>query len=226
MTDFTALDHPIWSALTTAHRSLAVSRGLATRYPADVSPLAALSEPTVEAFADLRALVGAGETVALFTSAAPDVPDEWFVLRSRLIDQMVCGDVVESAAIDAVQLRQSDVPDMLALTSVTEPGPFLPDTIRMGRYIGVRSPDGRLMAMAGLRLSLEGFVEISAVCTDPEFRGRGLSRALVVSLAREIFGQGRIPFLHVKTENMARIVYEKVGFAIRRAVYLTVITPR
>lgn len=226
MTDFTALDHPIWSALTTAHRSLAVSRGLAARYPADVSPLAAVSEPTVEAFADLRALVGAGETVALFTSAVPDVPDDWVVLRSRLIDQMVCANVMESPGIDAVQMRQSDVADMLALTSVTEPGPFLPNTILMGRYIGVRSPDGRLMAMAGQRLSLDGFVEISAVCTDPDFRCRGLARALVVSLAQEIFNQGRIPFLHVKTENTARIVYEKVGFAIRRAIYLTVIAPR
>jgi predicted GNAT family acetyltransferase len=158
--------------------------------------------------------------------AAPDVPDDWVVLRSRLIDQMVCADVAESPVIGPVQMRQSDVPDMLALTSATEPGPFLQNTIRMGKYIGVRGPDGRLMAMAGQRLSLDGFVEISAVCTDPEFRGRGLARALVASLAREIFGQGRIPFLHVKTENAARFVYEKVGFAIRRRIHFTVVSPR
>jgi ribosomal protein S18 acetylase RimI-like enzyme len=226
MTDFTALDHPIWGALTTAHRAMALRHGLAARYPADVSPLAAMCDPTPGAFADLRALLGAGEGVALFTDGVPDVPDDWQILRSRLIDQMVCTNIVKCAGPVASQLEQCDVADMLALTSATEPGPFLPNTVRMGKYIGVRSPDGRLMAMAGQRLSLDGFVEISAVCTDPDFRGKGLARALVVSLAQEIFGQGRIPFLHVKTENTARIVYEKVGFAIRRAIQFTVITPR
>ena len=66
---------------------------------------------------------------------------------------------------------------MLALAAATEPGPFLPETIRMGRYFGTRSRDGRLMAMAGERLRLNGFTEISAVCTHPDFRGQGHARA-------------------------------------------------
>jgi len=226
MTEFTPLDHPIWTALTTVHRPMALARGVAVRYPADVSPLAAMREPTEAAFADLRELVGAGQAVALFTNAAPDVPDDWQTLRSRSIDQMVCSDVTGSSGIASQQLRPCDVPDMLALTAATEPGPYLPNTIRMGKYIGIRSLEGRLMAMAGQRLALDGFVEISAVCTDPDFRGRGLARALVVSLAREIFRQGRIPFLHVKTENTAKAVYEKIGFEIRRAIQFTVIAPR
>jgi predicted GNAT family acetyltransferase len=114
---------------------------------------------------------------------------------------------------------------MIALTAATEPGPFLSETIRMGRYYGIRSDDGRLVAMAGERLKLAGFQEISAVCTLPEFRGRGLARQLVVFLVAQIVREGRVPILHVKGENNnAKRLYEKLGFRVRRALQLTVIS--
>ena len=87
---FESLDNPIWFALTTEHRTLARSHGLARRYPPDVSPLAALLHPTNDAFADLRQLVSPGEHVALFTASPPDVPGDWQIDRSRWIDQMIC----------------------------------------------------------------------------------------------------------------------------------------
>jgi len=86
-----SLDNPIWFALTTEHRFLTRSYGLARRYPADVSPLAALHYPTKDAFADLQRLVSPGEHVALFTASPFDVPADWQVDRSRWIDQMICG---------------------------------------------------------------------------------------------------------------------------------------
>ena len=115
---------------------------------------------------------------------------------------------------------------MLALAQATEPGPFLPNTIRMGRYLGIREDDGRLAAMAGQRLNLDGFHEVSAVCTWPEFRGRGYAKILIETLAAEIFAEGSTPILHVKTENAAKSLYEKLGFRVRRAVWFTVIAPR
>jgi hypothetical protein len=69
-----SLDNPIWFALTTEHRLLARSHGLARRYPPDVSPLAALLRPTNDAFADLHLLVSPGEHVALFTASPPMCP--------------------------------------------------------------------------------------------------------------------------------------------------------
>lgn len=231
MTDFTPLDNPIWAALTTAHRTLARSVGRAARYPSDVSPLSAVGEPTQQAFADLRALMAADESVGLFTTTALDVPADWTVVRTRVIDQMVCGQPAAAHSIPAatssfpvVPLGPDDVPAMLALTAATEPGPFLPRTIRMGRYFGIRSPDGRLAAMAGERLALDGFTEISAVCTDPAFRGRGYAKALVGFLAGYLHAQGRVPFLHVKTESAAKAVYKAVGFRVRRPIHVTVIS--
>jgi predicted GNAT family acetyltransferase len=76
---------------------------------------------------------------------------------------------------------------------------------------------------AGKRLQSTSFAEISAVCTHPEYRGRGYSRDLTTFLASQILAAGKIPFLHVKSENGAKVVYQKIGFRLRAAIYLTVI---
>jgi hypothetical protein len=163
MMDFALLDNPIWHSLTTTHRSLARAHSLAARYPSNVSPLAALSRPTSEAFTDLSALVAPGERVGLFTAEPLDVPAGWQVVRTRWIDQMVCAERASTSSTSIVELGPADVPEMLTLTAANDPGPYLPETIRMGRYFGIRSGDGRLVAMAGERLQLEEFTEISAV---------------------------------------------------------------
>jgi ribosomal protein S18 acetylase RimI-like enzyme len=226
VTDFTPLDNPVWHALNSVHQSMARSVGLARRYPSDVSPLSALGEPTSAAFSELRALVGPEEKVGFFTAEPLEVPGDWMVVRTRLIDQMVCTKLASAASVPLLELLERDVPEMLTLTAATEPGPFLPRTIRMGRYLGIRSHDGRLIAMAGQRLRMNGFTEISAVCTDPQFRGRGHARSLIVSLAAQTLEEGVIPFLHVKTENRAKSLYEKIGFRVRCGIHVTVIAPR
>ena len=107
---------------------------------------------------------------------------------------------------------------MLALATLTEPGPFLPRTHTMGRFIGLRI-DGRLAAMAGERMRFPGHVEVSGVCTHPDFRGRGLARTLSAAVAAEIQRRGDQPFLHAWTANTAAIaLYESLGFAVRAAV--------
>ena len=218
------LDNPIWFAMTTEHRSLACSHGLARRYSPDVSPLAALFHPTNDAFADSQRLVSPGEQVALFTASPFDVPASWHVDRSRWIDQMICEASLNPPDVSPVALDTADVPEMLALTAATDPGPFLPQTILMGSYFGIRASDGRLVAMAGERLQSTAFAEISAVCTHPEFRGRGYAQALVTFLTAQILAAGKTPFLHVKSENGAKVVYQKIGFRLRAAMYLTVIS--
>ena len=139
---------------------------------------------------------------------------------------MVCEASLEPPRVLPVTLGATDVPEMLELTAATEPGPFLPQTIQMGSYFGIRASDGRLVAMAGERLQSTAFAEISAVCTHPEFRGRGYARALVTFLAAQIVAAGKTPFLHVKSENGAKVVYEKIGFRLRAAICLTVISLR
>jgi len=221
-----SLDNPIWSALTTEHQHLARSHGLARRYPPDVSPFAAFLHPTEDAFVDLQRLVSPGEHVAFFTASPFDVPGGWEVDRSRWIDQMICEASLDLPPVAPLPLGTTDIPEMLELTAATEPGPFSPQTIQMGSYFGIRASDGRLVAMAGERLQSTAFAEISAVCTLPEFRGRGYARDLVTFLAAQILAAGKTPFLHVKSENGARVVYQKIGFRLRAAMWLTVISLR
>jgi predicted GNAT family acetyltransferase len=154
------------------------------------------------------------------------VPGNWQVDRSRWIDQMICEASLAPPPVAPLLLGTTDVPEMLQLTAATEPGLFLPRTIQMGSYFGIRASDGRLVAMAGERLQSTGFVEISAVCTHPEFRGRGYARDLTTFLASQILAAGKTPFLHVKSENGAKVVYQKIGFRLRAAIRLTVISIR
>jgi ribosomal protein S18 acetylase RimI-like enzyme len=219
-----ALDNPILAALTTRHAGFAQVAGRALRYPREVSPLAALREPVPAAFDDLRMLALPGEIVALATRSALAVSAGWDVVQRLEIDQMSwTGGAVEASAVAPSALGAADVPDMLALTALTKPGPFAAQTYRMGRYVGLRSPKGRLMAMAGERMTADAFTEISAVCTHPDFAGRGLARALVAYVLARLVSEGRFPILHVKTGNdIARGLYEKLGFRVSGAMSFVV----
>jgi predicted GNAT family acetyltransferase len=122
-----------------------------------------------------------------------------------------------------VDLRDTDAPEMVALAKLTEPGPFLPRTHTMGRFIGIRI-DGRLAAMAGERMRFPGFTEVSGVCTHPDFRGQGLASRLSSVVANAIQQRGELPFLHAWTTNHAAIgLYERMGFEFRTAVEVAVL---
>ena len=225
MTTFDELDNPVWESLSSVHANLARSNGSARRYASEVSPFAAVSELTPKALSDLAALVTSEEKVGLATVEPLPVVKDWETIFSRPIEQMICTELKGESRSAPLELGRDDVAEMLALTAATEPGPFRTETIQMGRYCGIRSNDGRLIAMAGERLKLDGFTEISAVCTAPEFRGRGFARTLVAYLVAQTLKEGKMPFLHVKDENGAKVLYQRHGFRVRRTIQLTVISP-
>jgi predicted GNAT family acetyltransferase len=224
------LDNPIWHSLAGRHAHLAVGaeagRGLVRRYPAEIGPLAALREATPEAYAELAALVPEGDHAVLFFMGTAAIPEGWQLVRGGTLVQMVCPVAPEEPRPGTVvELGPEDYPEMLALATLTEPGPFRAQTGQLGGFVGIRV-DGRLAAMAGQRLSLEGFAEVSAVCTHPEFRGRGFAQALVATVARAIHATRRVPFLTAFEENTGAIrVYEQVGFVERRRIELAVVRP-
>jgi ribosomal protein S18 acetylase RimI-like enzyme len=218
--DVRLLDNPIWDALSTEQAYLAQANGLARRFPKEVAPFAAMagqSAPEYQALAEIMA----GDAAALFLDAPPTPPAGWsMVLRGEMY-QMVFEAPAPVATVFC-ELTAADVPEMLALTKLTQPGPFLPRTIELGSYFGMRE-SGSLLAMAGERLHLTGFTEVSAVCTHPDFRGRGYSNALMSAVISGIMRRGETPFLHVKTENPAVQLYQKLGFKVRAQLHLAVI---
>jgi predicted GNAT family acetyltransferase len=115
---------------------------------------------------------------------------------------------------------------MVALAQLTEPGPFRERTIELGAFFGIFE-SGRLVAMAGERMHLPHHVEVSAVCTHPDARGRGYARMLITTVIDGIRQRGKIPFLHSFADNYpANRVYESLGFRQRRTFELAVLKNR
>jgi ribosomal protein S18 acetylase RimI-like enzyme len=221
------LDDPIGASLRGAHAGLAIAAGLAARYPAEVSPFACLAEASGPALADLGRIVSPGEVVLVMS---PDLPlvGGWQVLGGVEVIQMVCATRLEAPEPTSAPepLGAGDVAEMLELVEATRPGPFGTRTIEMGRYVGFRSA-GRLVAMGGERLRPPGYTEVSGICTDPGFRGRGLGEAVVRAIGAGIQRRGEAPFLHVMVgspaEAAAVALYERLGFRERRRARLTIV---
>jgi len=221
MTDEHPLDNPVWWALGFRHSDMAHAVGRARRYHGDVSVFAAVDTFDKGSWGHLAELVGVAGTCAVIRGDIPsDVPPGWLVKGRGWGRQMLVG-IGGLADVELLQTRQlttDDVPLMLDLVSVTNPGPFRSGTIEMGRYYGHFEGD-RLASMAGERLGFDGYTEISAVCTHPDFRRRGLASALTHHVAMGILERGEQPFLHVAESNVsAHRVYKDLGFVERRSV--------
>jgi ribosomal protein S18 acetylase RimI-like enzyme len=224
--DEAQLDNPAYASLCGAHARLAQVRGLARRYPADVAPFLALpSPPSAQDWRDAAELVAPGTYVAGRYSGA-ELPDGWQAIQAFDLVQMVEERVAAVDCGEAIPLSAADVPEILELVAQTEPGPFLRRTIELGDYLGIRR-DGALVAMAGERFRLDGWTEISAVCTKPDYRGQGLASRLVGALIAGIQLRSQRAFLHVLGTNVGAIrLYEELGFRVRQTATLTVVTPR
>ncbi len=219
------LDHVVWSALTTQHASFAIGNELAKRYPAEVAPFVAVREPSAEAWSALAILLTPGVAAALFTREEMQPPA---TVRIDVIDrvsceQMVVAQIARPQHPELVRLGPEDVPEMLALVELTHPGPFAARTSEMGAYYGIRR-DGRLVAMTGERMHLDGFTEVSAVCVHPDHLRQGLAAELIRLVAHGILARGETPMLHVRSTNAPAIaLYTKLGFTVRSSVHLAVI---
>ncbi|MFH8516330.1 GNAT family N-acetyltransferase [Streptomyces gelaticus] len=221
------LDSPVHAALTGPHAHFAERRGRILRYPADVAPWVAVPDaPRAEDWDDAAALAGPGGAVTITAFREPP-PDDWEIVFRADGVQLVDAGVETAPLPGAVRLGPADVPDMLALVERTRPGPFLPRTVELGTYLGVRR-EGALVAMAGERMHLPGWSEISAVCTDESVRGQGLGTGLVRAVAHEIRQRGETPFLHAAASNTNAVrLYESLGFVLRRRTsFLSALVPQ
>jgi ribosomal protein S18 acetylase RimI-like enzyme len=221
-TDEGPLDKPVWASLTGAHGYLAERNRGAIRYPSDVAPFAALADAAdPENWLDLARLFGPGAVAVL--PGVLEAPDGWEIVDTVHGAQLVDNSLRTETADEAVRLDRDDVPEILELIARTRPGPFLPRTIELGNYFGIRR-DGALIAMAGERLHPAGWTEISAVCTDAAYRGQGLGTRLIRHVGAGIRERGEAAFLHAAMKNTNAIrLYESIGFAHRREIRFLIV---
>lgn len=223
--DRSLLDRPVWNALTSHWSPLAEGGPKALRLAAPYGVFAALRDGSDESLAAMAALVPAGGAIALVEAEPPPAIPE-IAVEAHLIWQMAAEGLTDAPepAFAWEPLSDADGPQMLALATLTKPGPFFERTHQLGEFIGVKI-GGNLAAMAGERMRMPGFTEVSGVCTHPDHRGHGYAGGLSRIVAGRIFARGEIPFLHAYAHNTAATgLYESLGFALRREMHMRVLT--
>lgn len=209
------LDNPFWASLQTRHRDIAEVLGGLQRFPAAFAPFLAVAAAGEEVDDALAALLPAGET-GYWLGVLPRISQGWQLQRFDPLAQMICD--VRLPVPDGpqvIELGETHRADVLALTALVYPHYFRTRTMELGRYFGIYQ-DGRLAAMIGERLGTEAHQEISAICTHPDFNGRGYARRLLALLNNDILDHGLAPFLHVSYANTrAKRLYEQMGYRTR-----------
>lgn len=218
------LDNPAWSALTTLQSNLALINGPARRFPPEMSPQGAFAEPTPEALQALAQISPA--PVSIFSSREFQLPHGWSLVRKVQLYEMVQeepADLTEQN-VTLTQLTTEDLPQMLLLYQGTRPGRSMaPRLHELGGVLGIKQ-EGRVLAMACLRMHFPSYREISTVGTLPGHTGRGYATALVGELARRIRAEGEIPFLTVRVDNNRAVeIYKRLGFRERIRMHSTTV---
>jgi ribosomal protein S18 acetylase RimI-like enzyme len=213
------LDNPFWSSLCSRHRALAQRIGDVARFPPEFAPFLGVSDADADVADAIESLVARNENVYLLGVAPRVLPGGWRLEAFPDLAQMACDapiDVVDGPAI--VELSRTHRADVLALTALVYPHYFRDRTMELGRYFGIYQ-DGRLAAMIGERLGTQACTEMSAICTHPDYSGRGYARRLTAMLTNDTLERGRTPFLHVSHDNArAKQLYEQLGYRQRRDI--------
>jgi predicted GNAT family acetyltransferase len=220
------LDRPAWSALSTRQAPFALGDARALRFAPDVGLFAGAADASAEAQAALAALIAAHGPAAIVETAAQPLPLGLTATPQPAVLQMVAERLApRTPAFEVTPLTDADAPQMLALATLTRPGPFFARTHQLGAFVGVKQ-GGQLIAMAGERMKPPGFTEVSGVCTHPDHQGKGYAAGLMAVIEAGIVARGETPFLHVFAHNTGAVrLYKALGYAVRTEIGFTVLAP-
>ena len=222
------LDNMIWNAITTGNNDIAIVNGDVGCYLPDIAPFAGMKVFNDANLKNLYEFIPANRSVAISSLNKMDHDEnKWKLLQPMDVTQMVYEHSVNTFTTKnssfIVPLTEEQVPQMLELTALTRPGPFLQQTIRFKNYFGIFI-EGRLAAMSGQRMHPLPYMEVSAVCTHPDFRGMGYAKTLMLHVMKLILDDSFTPFLHVLSNNSNAIeLYKTIGFKTRKQIFVDVI---
>jgi len=211
------LDNPIWTALNSGSASFAYGNGTVRFIDRRIGFFAGLPLYDAEHLKQLYEAMDSGMRVIVFPPGYLDLDTKWKVRNDNALLQMVFEKPSINLSSDSSirVLAGADVPEMLALTHLAKPGPFLENTIDFGGYFGY-FVEGRLVSMAGTRLAAGPYSEVSAVCTHPDFVGQGLAQRVLPHVLNYIQQKGQIPYLQLYPDNLpAYRLYQRLGFVAR-----------
>lgn len=219
-----ALNNPVWEALSTEQASFNIGNGIVKYFPQDIAPFIGMQNWDEIDKKILLEQIPSNRSFSVMIANEITLPSSVQIIFTTPLYQMYCP-VLQPFILPVVKVRNlqdTDIPEMLTLTALTKPGPFYENTIRLGHYYGIFHED-KLVAMTGERLKLTGYTETSAVCTHPDYLGKGYASHLLSHASEKVLQNGQIPFLHVRKDNLRAIqVYEKLGFQKRASVYFAI----
>jgi len=222
------LDNMIWNAITTGNNDIAIINGDVGCYLPEIAPFAGMKNFNDSNLKKLYEFIPVNRSVAISSLSKMDHDEsKWKLLQPMDVTQMVYEHPVKTFSTKnsslIVPLSDEHIPQMMELTALTRPGPFLLQTIRFKNYFGIFI-EGRLAAMTGQRMHPRPYMEVSAVCTHPDFRGMGYAKALMLHVMKIILDDSFTPFLHVLSNNTNAIeLYKTIGFRTREQIFVDLI---
>ena len=218
------LENPVWQALSTRDNRFNEGDQVVKYFSSEVSPFLGMDSWEKANQHILLQSMPKERSFSVMIQDKINFINQFEVVFTTPLYQMICKKLkplLQTGKISSA-LNLNNVPEMLALTALTKPGPFLSETINFGNYIGLFDEE-KLVSMVGERLHAENFTEISAVCTAPEYLGKGLAAHLLSEAAIRVIEDGFTPFLHVRADNTRAIaMYERLGFEKRTEMYFAV----
>ena len=217
MEELHKLDNPVWHSLNETQRNYALDFNDLKCYKPDYCPFCgyvngnAIADD-IDAYAKL--------IDNFYIVGERPVFSQRLILKKELVClQMVIGNRIDiSSQEEIVYLNNGFASELLELVNLVQPGYFKSKTIMLGNYYGIFK-NNRLVSVTGERMQMNGFTEVSAIVTHPDYTGKGYAKQLIAHAVNRIFDTGKIPFLHVAETNTGAIhLYEKLGFAERRKI--------
>lgn len=218
------LDNPMWEALSSRQSMFNEGDENLKMFPAEMSPFVGMHLWDEKDIAMAKEKLPKGRIFSFVFHKDIQLPLEFEIMVAIPLYQLVCTTECNCtlANPDSVVVRSltiEDIPKMLEITAMTKPGPFTQRTIEFGDYMGIFCGE-QLVAMAGNRMKVPGYSEVSAICTHPDHLGKKYASFLTAQACERIRKEGFTPFLHVKADNQRAIeVYKRMGFEIRAEVY-------
>lgn len=211
------LDNPVWYSLSEKHQQFSINYKSAKFYHPDYCPFGGVAGASdVSDYIDDYSKIAAG----FFIVGEKPALSKKLVLNKELVCLQMIMNVLPAVELTAtiVQLTEEHRDLLFGLVNLVQPGYFKPKTALLGTYFGIFKGQ-ELVAVAGERMKMNGFTEISAIVTHPNHTGNGYAKQLICQVAGEIFRQNCVPFLHVVENNLTAIgLYEKLGFETRRKI--------
>lgn len=211
------LDNPVWYSLTETQMPFAVEYNNIKFYKPNYCSFGG--------FTDLdKTLAGCDQYSTLTTNFYIVGPKPEFSESLKINKELVCNQMITSTPINIeiketiIELQTNNETDLFNLVNLVQPGYFKKETSQLGSYYGIYK-DNQLVAVAGERMKMNTYTEVSAIVTHPEHTGKGYAKQLIAHVTNKILNENKIPYLHVVENNIGAIkLYEKLGFLTRRKI--------